>query len=120
MLLTLFCFHFYQSINDKICSLDYKSYKAEINTADAQDSFEEGVIVLVTGCLTGKDNLRRKFTQTFFLAPQDKGYYVLNDVFRYLEDSTSDVVVEVAAVADDAPSSTLTQDQGWCYHGFLF
>ncbi|KAL0332156.1 UNVERIFIED_CONTAM: Nuclear transport factor 2, partial [Sesamum calycinum] len=73
-----------KSINDKICSLDYKNYKAEIKTADAQDSYKDGVIVLVTGCLTGKDNLRKKFTQTFFLAPQDKGYYVLNDVFSFL------------------------------------
>ncbi|KAH6829689.1 hypothetical protein C2S53_016243 [Perilla frutescens var. hirtella] len=99
------------SINDTICSLDYKNYKAEIKTADAQNSFKEGVIVLVTGCLTGKVNLRRrKFTQTFFLAPQDKGYYVLNDVFRYVEDSEADVVTEVATVADDTPSNTLTQD----------
>ncbi|XP_057768644.1 nuclear transport factor 2-like isoform X2 [Salvia miltiorrhiza] len=99
-----------KSINDEICNLDYKNYKAEIKTADAQNSFKEGVIVLVTGCLTGKDNMRRKFTQTFFLAPQDKGYYVLNDVFRYVEESKSDVVSEVATVADDTPSSTLTQD----------
>jgi len=45
-----------------------------------------GVIVLVTGCLTGKDNVRRKFTESFFLAPQDKGYYVLNDAFRFVEE----------------------------------
>ncbi|XP_059642491.1 nuclear transport factor 2-like isoform X2 [Cornus florida] len=76
-----------KGINDKICSLDYKNFKAEIKTADAQDSYNSGVIVLVTGCLTGKDNLRRKFAQTFFLAPQDKGYFVLNDVFRYVEES---------------------------------
>ncbi|XP_028090404.1 putative G3BP-like protein isoform X4 [Camellia sinensis] len=76
-----------KGINDKICSFDYKNYKAEIKTADAQESFKDGVIVLVTGCLTGTDNIRRKFGQTFFLAPQDKGYFVLNDVFRYMEDS---------------------------------
>ncbi|KAL1563168.1 nuclear transport factor 2-like isoform X1 [Salvia divinorum] len=99
-----------KSINDEICNLDYKNNMAEIKTADAQSSFKEGVIVLVTGCLTGKDNLRRKFTQTFFLAPQDKGYYVLNDVLRYVEESKSDVVSEVATVADDTPSSSLTQD----------
>ncbi|KAL0381005.1 UNVERIFIED_CONTAM: Nuclear transport factor 2 [Sesamum angustifolium] len=98
-----------KSINDKICSLDYKNYKAEIKTADAQDSFKEGVIVLVTGCLTGKDNLKRKFAQTFFLAPQDKGYYVLNDVFRYVEESEPDITAGVVGV-DDTPSSTLTQD----------
>ncbi|KAK2663253.1 hypothetical protein Ddye_001827 [Dipteronia dyeriana] len=75
-----------EGINQKILSMDFKNYKAEINTADAQNSHKEGVTVLVTGCLTGKDNLRRKFAQSFFLAPQDNGYYVLNDVFRYVED----------------------------------
>ncbi|KAJ1421811.1 RNA-binding domain superfamily [Sesbania bispinosa] len=76
-----------KAINEKIVSLNYEDYTAEIKTADAQESYEKGVIVLVTGCLTGKDNVRRKFSQTFFLAPQDKGYYVLNDVFRYIEEN---------------------------------
>ncbi|PON73625.1 Splicing factor-like protein [Trema orientale] len=75
-----------QGINEKILSFDYKEYKAEIQTADAQKSYKEGVTVLVTGCLMGKDNLKRKFAQSFFLAPQDNGYFVLNDVFRYVED----------------------------------
>lgn len=74
-----------QAINEKIQSLGYKNYKAEIKTADAQESYQGGFIVLVTGCLTGTDNVRRRFTQTFFLAPQEKGYFVLNDVFRYVE-----------------------------------
>ncbi|GAB4840461.1 hypothetical protein Ancab_021230 [Ancistrocladus abbreviatus] len=76
-----------QGINDKILSLDYKNFKAEIKTADAQESYKDGVIVLVTGCLTGKDSLRKKFAQSFFLAPQVKGYFVLNDVFRYVDDT---------------------------------
>ncbi|WVZ11496.1 hypothetical protein V8G54_016026 [Vigna mungo] len=74
-----------QEIHEKIISLNYEDYTAEIKTADAQESHKGGVIVLVTGCLTGKDNVRRKFSQTFFLAPQEKGYFVLNDVFRYIE-----------------------------------
>ncbi|CAN7125694.1 unnamed protein product [Brassica rapa subsp. narinosa] len=75
-----------QAINEKIMSLKYEDYTAEIETADAQESYERGVIVLVTGCLTGSDNVRKRFSQTFFLAPQDKGYFVLNDVFRFLEE----------------------------------
>ncbi|XP_039026185.1 nuclear transport factor 2-like isoform X2 [Hibiscus syriacus] len=78
-----------QGINEKILSLDYKNCKAEINTADAQKSYKEGVTVLVTGYLMGKDNLKRNFAQSFFLAPQDNGYFVLNDVFRYVEDGES-------------------------------
>ncbi|CDY47006.1 BnaC02g41910D [Brassica napus] len=75
-----------QAINEKIMSLKYEDYTAEIETADAQESYERGVIVLVTGCLTGSDNVGKRFSQTFFLAPQDKGYFVLNDVFRFLEE----------------------------------
>lgn len=92
-----------QAINDKILSLDYGEFSAEITTVDAQESYNGGVLVLVTGYLSGKDNLRRKFTQSFFLAPQDKGYFVLNDVFRYVDDanyvrdlaSTNDVEVPI-------------------------
>nr|DAD31470.1 TPA_asm: hypothetical protein HUJ06_010320 [Nelumbo nucifera] len=101
-----------QAINEKILSLDYKDYKAEIQTADAQDSYENGVIVLVTGCLTGKDNVRRKFTQSFFLAPQDKGYYVLNDVFRYVDENEAQVInpVSVNGVGASASADSLTSD----------
>lgn len=70
-------------------SLNYKDYIAEIKTADAQQSYGSGVIVLVTGYLTGRDNLRKKFAQSFFLAPQEKGFFVLNDVFRYVDDEVS-------------------------------
>ncbi|CAN6554262.1 unnamed protein product [Malus baccata var. baccata] len=75
-----------EEINKKI--LDYGELSANIITVDAQESYNGGVFVLVTGYLTGKDLVRKKFTQSFFLAPQDVGYFVLNDVFRYVEDST--------------------------------
>ncbi|GMN42098.1 hypothetical protein TIFTF001_011315 [Ficus carica] len=75
-----------QGINEKILSFDYEECKVEIKTADAQKSYKDGVNVLVTGSLMGKDNLKRKFVQSFFLAPQDNGYFVLNDIFRYVED----------------------------------
>ncbi|CAN8252035.1 unnamed protein product [Cochlearia groenlandica] len=75
-----------QAINEKIMSLKYDDYKAEIETADAQESHARGVIVQVTGRLTGSDKVRKKFAQSFFLAPQDKGYFVLNDLFRFLDE----------------------------------
>ncbi|KAI3829848.1 hypothetical protein L1987_03977 [Smallanthus sonchifolius] len=74
------------AINSKIISLNYDEFRAEIKSVDAQESLSGGVNVLVTGYLTGKDNVLKKFTQSFFLAPQDKGYFVLNDMFRYMED----------------------------------
>ncbi|CAJ1833253.1 unnamed protein product [Sphenostylis stenocarpa] len=94
-----------KGINEKILSLNFKEFKAEIKTADAQKSYKEGVTVLVTGCLTGKDNMRRKFAQSFFLAPQDNGYFVLNDVFRYVEDHEPS---ELPPVSGDGDASAVT------------
>ncbi|XP_048335261.2 nuclear transport factor 2 isoform X1 [Ziziphus jujuba] len=106
-----------QVINKKILSFDYKDYVVDIKTADAQKSYKEGVTVLVTGCLTGKDNLKRKFAQSFFLAPQDNGYYVLNDVFRYVEEVEQLESGTVNGVDAAAPPSTLLDIRTWqvCY-----
>ncbi|KAJ0988906.1 hypothetical protein J5N97_007262 [Dioscorea zingiberensis] len=80
------CITTMDAINEKIQSMDYGEYRAEIKTVDSQDSLNGGVLVLVTGYLTGKDNVKRDFTQSFFLATQDKGYFVLNDIFRYVDE----------------------------------
>ncbi|KAK4367608.1 hypothetical protein RND71_011400 [Anisodus tanguticus] len=100
------------SINDMICSLGYKNYKAEIKTADAQQSYKDGVIVLVTG----KDNIRKQFTQTFFLAPQDKGYFVLNDVLRYVGENETANSSEMVNGVQDVPSVPLTPDPAFLLH----
>ncbi|XVE56798.1 hypothetical protein DITRI_Ditri04bG0039800 [Diplodiscus trichospermus] len=100
-----------QAIDEKVLSLNYEDYTAEIKTADAQESYEKGVIVLVTGCLTGKDNVRKKFTQTFFLAPQDKGgYFVLNDVFRYIEEEELQHSVPINGISEQASAASLAPE----------
>ncbi|EFH39350.1 nuclear transport factor 2 family protein [Arabidopsis lyrata subsp. lyrata] len=76
-----------QAIDKKIMELGYGVVSAEIATVDSQESYGGGVLVLVTGYLTGKDNVRRMFSQTFFLAPQETGYFVLNDMFRYSDEA---------------------------------
>ncbi|CAL9147630.1 unnamed protein product [Musa hybrid cultivar] len=73
------------AINQKILSMGV--VRAEMKTVDAQESLGGGVLVLVTGYLTGEDSIKRDFTQSFFLAPQDKGFYVLNDILRFVEEA---------------------------------
>ncbi|XP_042000301.1 nuclear transport factor 2-like isoform X2 [Salvia splendens] len=73
-----------ENINKTIISLNYGEFVYEIKSVDSQESFHGGVHVLVTGYVTGKDNKVSNFAQSFFLAPQDKGYFVLNDMFRYV------------------------------------
>jgi hypothetical protein len=76
-----------QAISKKIMEMDV--VKAEIRTVDSQESLGGGVTVLVTGHLTGHDGVRREFSQSFFLAPQEKGYFVFNDMFRFVADGPS-------------------------------
>ncbi|KAJ0079447.1 hypothetical protein Patl1_23980 [Pistacia atlantica] len=75
-----------KGISEQIDVLDYQNYLTEIVTVDAQGSYGGGVTVLVTGYLIGKDSDERKFAQSFFLAPQENGFFVLNDVFRYVDE----------------------------------
>ncbi|CAL9121453.1 unnamed protein product [Musa acuminata var. zebrina] len=88
------------AINAKILSMGF--VRAETKTVDAQESLGGGVTVLVTGHLTGEDNVKRDFTQSFFLALQDKGYYVLNDIFRFVEEVNHQQAQQ--GLANDLPS----------------
>ncbi|XP_073139495.1 nuclear transport factor 2 [Henckelia pumila] len=103
-----------EAINEKIVSLNYGDFKAEIKYVDAQESFGGGFQVLVTGYLIGKDNAVRNFAQTFFLAPQERGYFVLNDMFRFVDNANvnpavvNDVVVPISA--EPVPSSVQEND----------
>ncbi|KAE8786700.1 putative G3BP-like protein [Hordeum vulgare] len=71
-------------ISKKIMAMDFSKYLTEIETADSVLSHNGGVLIVVTGSLTMVDDCQR-FTQSFFLAPQDGGgYFVLNDIFRLI------------------------------------
>ncbi|XP_028958399.1 nuclear transport factor 2 isoform X1 [Malus domestica] len=59
----------------------------EIQTINSSDSWDGGILVMVKGFVkTRESSGKRKFVQTFFLAPQDKGYFVLNDMLQFIED----------------------------------
>ncbi|GAU28918.1 hypothetical protein TSUD_59290, partial [Trifolium subterraneum] len=101
-----------EEIDRKIQSLDYSSFRVKVLSFDAQPSYNNAIMVVVIGCLTGTDNVKRKFAQSFFLAPQDKGFYVLNDVFRYVDAYKSvDIEPVPANDADESvPSEAFTPD----------
>ncbi|XVE81937.1 hypothetical protein DITRI_Ditri15bG0106500 [Diplodiscus trichospermus] len=59
----------------------------EIKIGDSFESWNGGVLLMVSGSVQVKDfSSRRKFVQTFFLAPQEKGYFVLNDIFHFVDE----------------------------------
>ncbi|XP_074583134.1 nuclear transport factor 2-like isoform X2 [Curcuma longa] len=72
-------------IHDLVMRLNFKGI--EIKSAHSLESLNSAVLVMVSGYVQLDDySVRRKFVQTFFLAPQEKGYYILNDIFHFLEE----------------------------------
>ncbi|BEJ06815.1 hypothetical protein CcaverHIS641_0400840 [Cutaneotrichosporon cavernicola] len=87
-------------IHERITKIGYDQCKVYINSIDSQSSANGGVIIQVLGEMSNANKPWRKFAQTFFLAEQPNGYFVLNDIFRYLkEEADEDEEPEV----DDAP-----------------
>lgn len=97
-----------QEIHQKVMSLGFSDCKAYIHHIDAQTSFSGGIVLQVIGEISNNSGPWRKFTQTFFLAEQPNGYFVLNDIFRYLkeddeEDAGDDEDVESAVGEEQEP-----------------
>ncbi|GFR40146.1 hypothetical protein Agub_g702 [Astrephomene gubernaculifera] len=72
-----------EAIQEKVMATVANAVVAGDKSLDAQFSEGGGVLLQVAGFmkLHGVD---RRFVQTFFLATQEKGYYVLNDMLRIL------------------------------------
>lgn len=80
-----FSFPSVQQIHTLVMSLNFT--EIEIKTINCLESWSGGVLVVVSGIVKAKDfSGRRKFVQTFVLAPQEKGYFVLNDIFHVMDE----------------------------------
>lgn len=99
-------------IHNKITSIGFQDCKVFIHSVDAQASADDGIIIQVIGEMSNHGDPWRKFVQTFFLAKQPNGYFVLNDIFRFLKEDTTDsddgeTEAEVAAppsISEPAPA----------------
>ncbi|KAH9941156.1 uncharacterized protein BXZ73DRAFT_41982 [Epithele typhae] len=89
-----------QEIHNKITSIGFQDCKVFIHSVDAQSSANGGIIIQVIGEMSNKGEAWRKFVQTFFLAEQPNGYYVLNDIFRFLKEES---VEEGEELEEEAP-----------------
>ena len=61
---------------------------------DSQPTVGDSLLVQVTGELSSNDDgeLKRRFTQTFVLAPHNSTQlHILNDIFRYQDEDFPDV-----------------------------
>lgn len=79
-------YHGQSEINKRIKDLDYEDCKVLVSNVDCQVSSEDGIIIQVLGEMSNKGSSSHKFAQTFFLAKQPNGYFVLNDIIRFLKE----------------------------------
>ncbi len=102
-----------QAISERIKELDIQDCKVRVSNVDSQESFKN-IVVQVIGEMSNKAAPHRKFVQTFVLAEQPNGYFVLNDIFRYIDEEdeleAEDALEPGAAVADAAPESTVQSE----------
>ncbi|KAL8798463.1 MAG: hypothetical protein Q9182_006643 [Xanthomendoza sp. 2 TL-2023] len=100
-----------RAINERIKELDIQDCKVRVSNVDSQESFKN-IVVQVIGEMSNKAAPHRKFVQTFVLAEQPNGYFVLNDIFRYIEDDEVDFEPEDPSLNQPAgteePVATLT------------
>ncbi|KAK4031916.1 hypothetical protein C8A01DRAFT_20946 [Parachaetomium inaequale] len=90
-----------QSIQERIKGMDYQDCKVRISNVDTQGS-EEHILITVIGEMANKDGEPKKFVQTFVLAQQPSGYFVLNDMLRFLNDDVEEET-DAAAEGSSAP-----------------
>jgi hypothetical protein len=90
-------------IHKRILDLGFHDCKVLVSNVDSQASAHGGIIVQVLGEMSNKGSASQKFAQTFFLAEQPNGYYVLNDIFRYLKEDLEDEFEEAEAPVAKAP-----------------
>ncbi|KOS18712.1 putative G3BP-like protein [Escovopsis weberi] len=79
-----------QVIQERIKKLDFQGCKVRVSNVDSQASFDN-IVIQVIGEISNKSGEPKKFVQTFVLAQQPSGYFVLNDILRYISEDGEEV-----------------------------
>ncbi|KAJ3416495.1 hypothetical protein HDV05_001232 [Chytridiales sp. JEL 0842] len=85
-----------KAIHKRITELDFQDCKVLVSNVDSQRSFGGCIVVMVLGEISNKGAASHKFAQTFVLAEQPYGYFVFNDMFRYLKEDIDNEYEESA------------------------
>jgi len=100
-----------QEIHNKITSIGFEDCKVFIHSVDAQSSANGGIIIQVIGEMSNRGEPWKKFVQTFFLAEQPNGYFVLNDIFRFLKEDVESDEGEPEQVSAEAEAGSTSPQQ---------
>lgn len=84
--------------------MKFQDCKVRVLNVDSQASFDN-ILVSVIGEISNNSEPSRKFVQTFVLAEQPNGYYVLNDIFRYMAEDLEEETEPTPAPTAVAPEA---------------
>ena len=90
--------------------MDIQDCKVRVSNVDSQESFKN-IVVQVIGEMSNKAAPHRKFVQTFVLAEQPNGYFVLNDIFRYINEEEDDEVEDQPVPDTEHSNSPVPETQ---------
>ena len=94
-----------QAIQERIKELNFQDCKVRISNVDSQASFDN-IVIQVIGETSNRSAEPKKFVQTFVLAKQPTGYFVLNDIFRYINEE----VEEDQVAEEETPAAPIVED----------
>ena len=104
-----------QAINERIKELDFKDTKVRVTNVDSQGS-DANIVIQVIGEISNQGQPHKRFVQTFVLAEQTNGYFVLNDIFRYLaedpeeEEEQQEQAAPANGVTEPAPTAVVPEN----------
>ncbi|KAF8054468.1 hypothetical protein N665_1329s0003 [Sinapis alba] len=96
---TMMSFSSLEGIKKHYLSSYYDGTTFDVLSFDTQSSSGDGLLIMVIGFLTGKDNLKRKFSQAFYLARKNGNYVLVNDIHRFVDEESSTTRALPAAVS---------------------
>ncbi|KAJ2059217.1 hypothetical protein GGI17_004526 [Coemansia sp. S146] len=106
-----------QDIEALIASEEFKDCKVLVANVDTLPSVDGTIVVQVIGEMSNNGQSSRRFAQTFLLVEQPGGYYLHNDILRYLKDdleerepATAPVSASVAEAEAPAVAASLEAD----------
>ncbi|CAI2165673.1 6326_t:CDS:2 [Funneliformis geosporum] len=100
-----------KEIKDKFQGLNLEDCRVLVTNVDSLASINGGIVIQVLGEMSNRNEVARRFAQTFFLDVQPNGYYVLNDIIRFQSDDEIEIYNgEEVAGASTSPAGTLVDE----------
>ncbi|KAI8615958.1 hypothetical protein BC830DRAFT_1120093 [Chytriomyces sp. MP71] len=104
-----------KEIQQRILELDFQDCKVLVSNVDSQRSHGGCIVIMVLGEMSNKGGSSYKFCQCFVLAEQPSGYFVYNDMFRFLKEDVDTAYDEPVdpMLENDYYNAQLTQQSSY-------